>query len=577
VYKYRLNCLTEGRHVLGWGTEPPTQCFNGAAHTIDPASVAVVDEVSDARAVVAAKSLGTEDAVDVTAQRLAAGLNALHVSVADPMSATGEVLTSQLTPLIQVGNVYSDLNAQQLEVHTYDAAGGAASSVTSQDDAIMCVAGTAAGSYSEVHSRQVAAHQPGQSMCVRVAGCMPDGGVPGTKQLLGFGTHHNGLYVGYQGSAFGVLMRSGGKPCIARLRLTAAASAAGSVTVVLDGRSFAVPVTSPPGTSVQFTAFQIAGFQGGEFKANGDVAWLAHAVGDTVVFTAYASGVRAGAYSFSPGSTGASASFLAMSQGAPYTEAFTPRQAFSVDALDGTGPSGMTLTPTAPAVYCIEFHKMGIGASTFLVQVPTGGGMWVPFHRTTASLPRVPHGQITALCETFAPAAAAPRVLMYSGFAGLEGRVGRKNMRYSTSSIVALEGKVERSVVILRGRHEFNGQANVTNAGISNISMAVTSGNTPVTFRVYLNPTVSPAPSTSDFPVFGYISEGQSTLTSDVNSKTLAGGTVIAQYVASVDQAITITSDSIAGMELNASDVVAITAQGNNNIVNVVVSWQEDH
>lgn len=93
VYKYRLHCLTEGQHVQGWATETPTTCFTSSAHTIDPASVVVVDEVSDARALVSARRPDGGSG-DVTAQQLAGHLNALHVSVVDPLTASGEVLVN---------------------------------------------------------------------------------------------------------------------------------------------------------------------------------------------------------------------------------------------------------------------------------------------------------------------------------------------------------------------------------------------------------------------------------------------------------------------------------------------------
>ena len=45
VYQYRIYCITEG-HVYEWNTIEPTTCPNNTAHTINPNSISIVDQIS---------------------------------------------------------------------------------------------------------------------------------------------------------------------------------------------------------------------------------------------------------------------------------------------------------------------------------------------------------------------------------------------------------------------------------------------------------------------------------------------------------------------------------------------------
>lgn len=55
------------------------------------------------------------------------------------------------------------------------------------------------------------------------------------------------------------------------------------------------------------------------------------------------------------------------------TDFFTPRTAWNVDKLDGSGPSGMTITPTVGNVYAIRYQWLGYGAIRFYVEEPLSG------------------------------------------------------------------------------------------------------------------------------------------------------------------------------------------------------------
>lgn len=48
VTKYSIYCNTESTTVTGWGTAPPTQCYNNNAHSVNTATVATVETVYNA-------------------------------------------------------------------------------------------------------------------------------------------------------------------------------------------------------------------------------------------------------------------------------------------------------------------------------------------------------------------------------------------------------------------------------------------------------------------------------------------------------------------------------------------------
>lgn len=47
VTKYKIYCDTEAAYVSGWGTAPPTECYNNDTHTVNANSIQIMDIVSN--------------------------------------------------------------------------------------------------------------------------------------------------------------------------------------------------------------------------------------------------------------------------------------------------------------------------------------------------------------------------------------------------------------------------------------------------------------------------------------------------------------------------------------------------
>lgn len=46
VYKYRIYCVTEGQNVYEWAESTPTTCPNNTAHTINPNSISIIQQLA---------------------------------------------------------------------------------------------------------------------------------------------------------------------------------------------------------------------------------------------------------------------------------------------------------------------------------------------------------------------------------------------------------------------------------------------------------------------------------------------------------------------------------------------------
>lgn len=513
---------------------------------------------------------------------------ALDVALASPLTAFGELLALTTTPIIQISNAYEDAHNQvYLHAHRYDSNGASQSTVTSANSSIVVKASTAPGSYSMSHSRQIAMYRPGQGMHIRFSGRMPNGGIANTYQILGYGNHHNGLYIGFKGLDFGIVRRSGGKPTIYKVQVTTAATINGNVTLTLDGVAYTVPVTAAPGAA-PFSASEIA--KRGTFRdaSNNETRWYSQAIDDSVYWIGFNPGPRTGTYSFvdtdNTGLVIATGAPQLLYQGTHYAEEFIPSTEFNGDKLDGTGASGFLLDPTKGNVYEIQMQWLGFG--TIGCRIEVDNGHFVTFHqliynnRNVVPSLEVPHAQLNFLCETMpgGPAASAhPEVHFTSALVAVEGNIFRTVPKYSVSNSTVLFGTTERNVLVLRGRREFHSRANYTEAHFTAMSFAVTSGNTAVKFRIYLNPTISPTSTIDDYPIYTHVNQAGSFLTYDTNSKTLSNGTVVIQYIITRDNALTVTSDVLKNFQLSGAEIIAITAKGNSNSVDVSVSWIEDH
>lgn len=541
-------------------------------------------DTSDAqlsRAVVCGEYYDTFTNVNVS--QIQANNFALNTAISKPLSSFGEIMTSKLTHVVQLDNVYGDFNNQMFESYMFDSSGSSNSSIYSSNGMIIVESSTAGRSYSISQSKRDVIARPGQGMNIRFAGMFPEGGLTDTYQVMGFGNNFDATYIGYNGSNFGVLQRSWGKASIYKLTITQASTSNANCTITLDDVAFTIPLTQAGVGSSNFTSFEIAKQNVFTHPSTNELLWFAQNIDNNVYFTSFTSETRNGAYSFNAGTTGVVASGTLLSTGSNYIESFTPQSMFNIDTLDGGGKSTFIIDPSKGNIFDIQYEAFGFGAYVFYVQDNTGRS--IPFHKISNenSLTRppinIPHGKLLFRTEvnTGATVPIKPKVNYVCANIGVEGDIIRLSPKYSIGNRLPLIGTNEMVILALQGRIEFNNEPNISEAFISNISLAVTTGQSAVRFRVYLNPTLSPSPSTSDFPAYKYVDMSNSSMTYTTSSSTISGGTIITQYVVTNNFGLNLSSKDFNDIILTEDDVLVITAEGENNTVDATISWIEDH
>lgn len=285
---------------------------------------------------------------------------AFRHSIVSPVTAFGELDTAEKTPVIQLEAVYGLRTKTDIEI--FKSGTGADATLSNGIGREFKVSsGTDNDGIARLRSKRSLRYRPGQGADARFTARFI---TPIADHIQGAGLIEAGneLTFRYQDEIFGVFHRTGGRLEIQTLTVTTPASGGETVTITLNGTAFNVSVTS--GTTAQ-NAFEISE---GTFAG-----YMASSNGSTVVFTA-AEEVGDQTGTFSASSTGALVgSFVETKAGAPNVDTFIPQSDWSIDKMDGTGPSGMTLDPTKGNVYEIEFQYLGYGAIVFGIEDSESG------------------------------------------------------------------------------------------------------------------------------------------------------------------------------------------------------------
>lgn len=136
--------------------------------------------------------------------------NNLQISIQEPRTAFGEIMTAESTPVIQLDFVYGINNVTTGTTTT-------GSGTATASGGLLSVATTAATSSSAVaYSKRSLKYRPGQGALVRFTALFTEG-VAGSNQYagLGFTDLDDGLFFGYDEAEFGIcVIKSGSTTCI---------------------------------------------------------------------------------------------------------------------------------------------------------------------------------------------------------------------------------------------------------------------------------------------------------------------------------------------------------------------------
>lgn len=282
----------------------------------------------------------------------------IEVAVHGPVTPFGALHAEKMTPVFQIDGVYG---IPTTEVNTTVSLNG---SVSATNNLIQASTGTTVGGYGVIQSRKRIRYRPGLGSVARFT-AMFTTPVANSYQVAGLGSAESGFFFGYNGTAFGILWSTGGKREIQTLTVTTASTSTSNYNVTLNGTT--TNVTATNNNSTLKTAYEIS--------RGAYVGWSAVSVGSTVVFLASDAGNKAGAFSLAQSGAGAPAagSFEETLAGQAATDTWIPQSSWSVDPMDGTGPSGITLDPTKLNVFQIGTQYLGAGPAQFYIETSSSG------------------------------------------------------------------------------------------------------------------------------------------------------------------------------------------------------------
>ena len=359
-------------------------------------------------------------------------------------SVFGQVLTSELTPVLQA---YLERANDSRYWRTFSASGG---SISISDALATLSVDTTSGAYYSLQTKGQVEYEPGQGVTARFTASFDANAVANSTQLVGPYHAEDGLAFGYDGTEFGVLHRYGRKLEIQALTVTGAAGGSENATITIDGQGHTVPLTA--GT-VQQNAYEIAEFGSG-YAGSDSVAWVTFQLDDVVYFLRQSSGDATGSMTFS--SATATGTFAETQAGADGTNSWTPQASWNIDAMDGTGPSGMTLDAAKINVYEVRFGWLGVAGLEYCVFDEASHKFW-PVHfiqwantasatRTSLSDPRLPIGySVASLGSTTALSISGA-----SCMAGSHGKPALLGEQFSESSITTNVGTTELPLLAIQ-------------------------------------------------------------------------------------------------------------------------------
>jgi hypothetical protein len=492
----------------------------------------------------------------------------LETEIHGPLSAFGEMIVTNQTPVFQHDFAYNYINPELGIANSYGSA-----SVTASNQMLNCTTGASASSLASWRPRRIMRYRPGQGALMRFT-AIYDTATTGNTQLVGFSSGESGLFFGSVDTSRGVFRTYGGVREIQTLTIGTKSSNSQNATVTLGGVAYTVPVTN--GANTAATAAEIAAFD----YSGSAPGWTASQLGSTVRFVCLVAGNQTGTFSVSFPTSGAG-SFVETVAGVASSFDAIPQASWNVDICDGRGgltnPSNINLDWTKGNVFYIRWQYLGFGVIEFGIEEAATGEL-VPVHRiqypnanTTVSLTQ-PGGFFTASCRnTTNNTALTVKVGSCAGF--IEGIIKRLGVQRSKTTTLASVGTSFTPILSLRGGHVYQNRINMGEVHILGISVSNNSTNRSVEYQILEQAVLNNSTNWASESVNTSIVDSDTGATSYTNGTPKFGGVVG-------------PNGSISEM---FGDGHALTLEGNNWItivakalagtadVSVGIHWVEDH
>lgn len=250
----------------------------------------------------------------------------------------------------------------------------------------------------------------------------------------------------------------------------------------------------------------------------------------------------------------------------------TNQSSWSRDKMDGTGLTGHVLDPSKGNVYQILYQWLGFGCIKFFVEEPTLGFILIhqiDYSGTSTSVsidnPSLP------LCVEVKNGGTSSEI--YAETASMSGilqgdiidNIGIVN---SVGNVKTIDNNIEIPILTIRNKSTFNSVNNKTLVKVQILDIA-TEGNKSVTFKVYLNGTISGASYTD-------INTINSVIDYDISGTSISGGRLIYTFFMKNSDSRHINVSNYMPY-INPGELITITAKTSNktNENSVAMSWIE--
>lgn len=437
--------------------------------------------------------------------------------IEDQKTAFGELAVAEHTPVVQIQFPYN-INTDIIESRENNDG-----TVTQADSmAVLQSSPTGANANSAAHmlSRIPIRYNPGQGIDIRFTALFTTG-VSNSVQIAGMGEVGDGLFFGFNGTAFSILRRELGVPEIQTLAITTGAvTDSGNVTINIDSVAVVVAVTS--GDSAREVAVKIAASTG--FKDAG-LGWSAFLNNATIVFKSWSDGNKAGTFSLvDTDTTGTVGNFSETVAGVTTTNNWTAQTAWNRDKMLGGGPSGVTLDPTKLNVYNIKLQYLGGGGLDYLIQNPVTTRS-ILVHRIEYAnaniIPSFVNPTLPLHIMTKNLANTSNLTIKTASMAGfIEGKESDIGLNFSANNIKTSVGTTQTSIIAIKNNVVYQGKLNRVKVRIDGLNVS-SDGAKLVTLRVVRNPILDGT------PAFTNIDSNVSVMSFDTAGTTFSGGTEI--------------------------------------------------
>jgi hypothetical protein len=253
------------------------------------------------------------------------------------------------------------------------------------------------------------------------------------------------------------------------------------------------------------------------------------------------------------------------------SDTWVAQSSWSLDVLDGTGNSGMTLDQTKGNVYQISFQWLGYGKIIYSVENQNTGD-FIPVHEisyanqyTVPSIynPSLPvHAECTNSGNT---SSLVLKTASMSAFTeGLEKQFGTSNSFYQEST-----HSTEESLFNILNKSTIGSTTNRVRVYLKNLSVA-NDVNKLARYNIYLNPTYDTTPSWTD------VESTNSVVQTDVAATWQSGGKLLFTASVGKDSGAFFDLDNL-DLFLAPGDSIAITSvNATSGLMSAALNWLED-